>query len=51
MLLPGTTTAAATRIDPALQKAAQRQAATVASLTPLHADSGGEKRWDSVSIE
>lgn len=51
MLLTGTPTAAATRIEPALQKTAQRHAPPVTTLPPLDTDSGREKRWDSVSIE
>ena len=51
MLLAGTATAAAARIEATLQKAAQRKATTVASLAPLDADPGGEKRWNSVSID
>ena len=51
MLLARATTTAAAWIEPALQKAAQRKAATVASVAPLDTDPGGEKRCASVSIE
>jgi len=51
LLLSGATTTAAAWIEPALQKAAQRKAATVASVAPLDTDPGGEKRYYSVSIE
>ena len=51
MLLARATTTAAAWIEPALQKAAQRKAAAVASVAPLDTDPGGEKRYDSVSIE
>lgn len=52
MLLTGAPTAAAARIEAALQKTAQRKVTTVGSLPPpLNTNPGGEKRWDSVSIE
>jgi hypothetical protein len=51
VLLTGTPTAAATRVEPTLQEAAQSQTTTVTSSPPLHTDPGGEKRCGSVSIE
>jgi hypothetical protein len=51
MLLVGTATPSAARIEATLQKAAHCKATTVACLAPLDADPGGEKRWNRVSIE
>ena len=51
MLLAGTATAAAARIEPALQKAAQRKVTAVPYAASIDADAGGKKDGDGVPIE
>jgi hypothetical protein len=51
MLLAGAATAAASRIEPPLQEAAQRESTPVASSAPLDTDADGENRGNGVAID
>lgn len=51
VLLARTATAAATRMQPALQKAAQGKVTSVPALSSIDSDAGGKKDGDGLPIE